>query len=262
MRRKSVGALAVGSVLFAAASQASAVDIGGVDIPLGVTFATAQFFNNVNPVVGEKLSGYGKIDTINSDSVIDLCGGNCELTYAFDDFLVTSAVPGELRFSGGSVKVYLGKDADKDFSTRNAGGSAGDLTEATNGSLWLTLKGHAIDASGNTFVATGALIGTTAPTGFGTGLLDVDTSGGGSANSSFDSNGVLAAFGGGNADFQFGSSFSALNPVYSGECPGGPACLRGSADFTTVAVPEPETYALMLSALGLIGYVVRRRRRT
>jgi hypothetical protein len=248
-------------MLFVAANQASAINIGGVEIPLGVTFATAQFFNNVNPQVGETLSGYGKIDTINSDSVGDLCGGNCELTYAFDNFLVTAANPGELKFSGGVVQVYLGTGVDKDFSTRNGGGSAGDLAEATNGDLWLTLKGHAIDSSGNTFVATGALIGTPEPTGFGTGLLDVDTSSGGSANAFFDSNGIPSAFGGGNADFQFGSSFSSLNPVYPGECPGGPACLRGSADFTTVAIPEPETYALMLSARGLIGYVVRRRRR-
>jgi hypothetical protein len=33
-------------------------------------------------------------------------------------------------------------------------------------------------------------------------------------------------------------------------------------DLNTTAVPEPQTYALMLSALGLIGYVVNRRRRT
>ena len=64
------------------------------------------------------------------------------------------------------------------------------------------------------------------------------------------------------ADVQLNASWGGLNPMYQGQgaC-GDIGCLRGSADFHAVAVPEPETYALMLSALGLIGYVVHRRRR-
>jgi hypothetical protein len=123
------------------------------------------------------------------------------------------------------------------------------------------LKGHAIDAAGNTFVSTGANIGTTFPTGFGTGLADVVMAAGGIANSFFDTNGIPAAFGG-SADFELGSSFSGLNPVYPGECPGGAACVRGSADFTgnVAAIPEPGTYALMIAGLGVLGFVARRRK--
>src|SRR5438094_474025 len=82
---------------------------------------------------------------------------------------------------GGLIKFYLGFGADNDFTTGNAGGSAGDLAEATNGTLFLTVKGHAVDAAGNTFIGTGVNIGTIVPTGFGSGLLDVDTSAGGIA---------------------------------------------------------------------------------
>lgn len=45
-----------------------------------------------------------------------------------------------------------------------------------------------------------------------------------------------------------------------GECCGGPAVLQVDLPFTT-AVPEPETYALMLAGLGALGFVARRRRR-
>ena len=49
--------------------------------------------------------------------------------------------------------------------------------------------------------------------------------------------------------------------MYPGECPGGAACVRGSADFTgnVTSIPEPGSYALMLAGLGVIAFVARRR---
>jgi PEP-CTERM motif len=174
---------------------------------------------------------------------------------------VSSISPTEIRFSGGFIKYYLGFGADNDFTTSNAGGSAGDLAEATNGTLFLSLKGHAIDAAGNTFVAAGADIGTVVPIAFETGLLDVDTSAGGIANGFFDTNSILALFGGGNADLQLGASLSGLNPVYPAEGPGSAAALRGSVDTTaSTVIPEPQTYALMLAGLGLLRFVAGRRK--
>ena len=263
--RKALQAMAAGAILLGTSTYALAVDIGGLDVPLGPTFSAGQIYENVPSGIGQTLAGYGKIDSINSTAVGSLCT-NCELTYRFDGYTVTSISPTEIKFSGGSIKVYLGFGADNDFTTSNAGGSTGDLAEATNGTLFLSLKGHEIDAAGNTFVGTGLNISTTVPTGFGTGLLDVDTSAGGIANAFFDTNSVPALFGGGNADFELGSSFSGLHPVYPSECPGGAACVRGSVDATgTVtadgrAVPEPASYALMLVGLGAIALVVRRRK--
>jgi hypothetical protein len=259
--KKTLLAVATAAALSGASGVALAADIGGLNVPTGANFAVGQVYENVVTQVGDVLQGYGKVDSINSFAVGALCA-NCELTYRFTGFTVTSILPNEVKFTGGTISFYLGFGAANNFNTSNAGGSAGDLAEATDGTLFLTLKGHAIDAAGNTFVGPGANIGTTSPTGFGTGLADVDMAGGGIANSFFNTNGVLAAFGGGNADFELGSSFSGLNPVYPAECPGGAACVRGSADFTgnVAAIPEPGTYALMFAGLGVVGLVARRRR--
>jgi hypothetical protein len=260
MKKSSKQALAAGSFLLAAASPALAVNIGGIELPDSTVFTAGQIYSSIPTAVGGVLSGYGKIDSINSQAVGELCT-DCELTYRFTDYIVTSIAPDTITFNGGLIQVYLGTGATKDFSTTNAGGLAGDLIEATNGTLFLTLRGHPVDAAGNTFVSTGANIGTANPVAFGTGLASVDTSAGGIANDYFNGNGIAATYGGA-ADFQFNSSFSGVNPLYvgQGEC-GATGCLRGSADFSAVPIPEPETYALMLSALGVIGYVVNRRRR-
>ncbi len=256
--RKRLHAAAASAVLLGASSYALAAPLdAGLNVGIGPTFGVSQTYQNIISGIGDTFEGYGKVDSINSIPIAKLCA-NCELTYAFDDYVAMSLSSTEVRFSGGTYKYYLGFGADNDFNTPNAGGSAGDRIEATNGTLFLSLKGHAVDAAANTLVGTGLNINTTFPTGFATGLADVDTSAGGIANGVFDSNSIPALFGGGPADFQLGSSFSGLNPVYPGECPGGAACTRGSADFTGNATEEVTGSGVgpsepMLVLLGLIG---------
>jgi len=249
-----VGVLCLGSF-----GRAQALNVGGLNVSPGSTFAVTQLYENVPVAIGDTLAGYGKVDSINSIAVADLCGG-CELTYEFGGYTVSSVTSTSIRFTGGVVKLYLGFGANKDFTTSNAGGSAGDKAEATNGTLFLVLKGHPVDAAGNTFVGTGMNIGTTGPTGFGTGLLDVDTGAGGIAAALFDTNAIAALFGGA-ADFEFGYSFSPLDPIYPAECPGGPACVRGSGDLTGTAdaVAEPGFHAALLIALGVFCFVASRK---
>jgi hypothetical protein len=251
-------AAASGLLLACAASHAGFVSIGGLNVPVGGSFSVGQIYENVPTNIGDTLAGYGKVDSINSLAVGTLCAG-CELTYQFGGYTVTSLSSSEIRFSGGWIKFFLGFGINNDFNTGNAGGSAGDLAEATNGTLFLALKGHAIDAAGNTFIGTGTNIGTPVPTGFGTGLADVDFASAGLANAFFDTNSIVAAFGG-PADFEIGSSFSGLHPPYPRECPHGPACLRGSTDLTASVVPEPGSTALVLTALGALALSARRRK--
>jgi hypothetical protein len=247
---------------------AQTVNIGGLTVPVGATFAVASVYENVVSRVGQTLTGVGEVTQINGVNVGSLCA-NCELTYRFGGYTITSISATDITFSGGWINFYLGVGASNDFNPFASSGSAADLAAATNGSLFLTLSGHPISASGNTFAGTGRDIGTTSPVGFGAGLADVDMTGtangntagpGGLANGLFNSNTVAATFGG-PADFQLGSSFSAILLPHPSECPAGPECVAGSADIRGVAaIPEPQTYALLLAGLGAVGLVVRRRR--
>jgi len=262
--RKPFLVLATSTVLLASSSLAWAIDIGGLDVPLGPTFASSQIYENtLTGVVGQELTGFGKVDSINSMAVGTLCV-NCELTYQFGGYVVTAISPTEVKFTGGWVKFYLGFGADNDFNTTTAGSSAAALSQATNGTLFLSLMGHAVDAAGNTFVGTGVGIGSSLPAGHGDGLADVDNAAGGIANVYFDTNAVPALFGG-NADILLTSAFNGLFPPFPSECVSGagPACVSGSANFrgnVVANIPEPGTYALMLAGVGVVGFVARRRK--
>jgi hypothetical protein len=259
--KRHLHALASAVLLTAASySTAATVDIGGLSIDTGPTFAVASIYENFISGVGDELTGVGEVTQINGVAVGDLCAG-CELTYQFGGYTVTSLTATDITFTGGWVNFYLGFGADNDFNPFASGSSAADVTAATNGTVFLNLMGHDVNAAGDTFIGQGANLNTTAAVGFGAGLADVDLSGSGIANVFFDTNGIAAIFGG-SADFQLGSSFGNAVVPHADECPEGPLCLAGSADFrgNVGVIPEPETYALMLAGLGVIAFVARRRR--
>src|SRR5688500_8608292 len=97
--KKTLQAMAAGAVLLGLSSPALALDIGGLEVPLGATFAVEQVYENVVTAVGQELSGYGEVDSINGMAVNTLCAG-CELTYRFTDYIVSSISATDIKFTG------------------------------------------------------------------------------------------------------------------------------------------------------------------
>jgi hypothetical protein len=259
--KKVLVASAMGLVVGLASSSASAVVIGGLTVPVGPHFEVASIYENVVTAVGQTLAGVGEITQINGVAISSLCSG-CELTYRFGGYTVSALSATQINFSGGYINFYLGYGAANDFNPFGSVSSAADLAAATNGTLFLSMAGHAVNAAGDTFIGTGTNIGLATAVGNGSGLADVDLTGlangntagaGAIANSNFNTNSIAALFGG-LADFQIGSSFSSVFLPHPAECAAGTLteCLAGSADIRGLVIPEPGSIALIgISLLGL-----------
>ncbi len=263
---KSLKALAAGMMLVASSYAAADVNIGGLTVPTGPVFTVASIYENVVGPGSTTLAGYGEVTQINGVAISSLCAG-CELTYRFGGYTVSALTPTQVNFAGGFINFYLGFGAANDFNPFGTTNSAADLAAATNGTLFLTLRGHAVNAAGDTFIGTGTNIGLSSAVGNGSGLADVDMTGlangntagaGAIANRNFDTNSIAALFGG-FADFQIGSSFSNVVAPHPLECPAGPACLGGSLDARGLVIPEPDSMALLGLGVVALGLGLRRR---
>lgn len=254
-----VSAVAAGLGL---AGNASAIDLGGINVDAGAHFEVASIYENTVQNVGDILTGYGEVTQINGSA--NFCSAGplmCELTYEFGGFTVTNIAPTEVVFSGGWVNFYVGTGADNDFNPFTSASQAEDIAEATNGTLWLTLVGHVNTVLTNLFglvnatlVGTGNQIGSGGnDVGTGTGLFDVNLAGGGLANANFDTDSLNDNIGG-TTDFTFTSSFGTAVPPFHGQTP-----LAGSADLRGKVIPEPATLGLL--GLGLLGMGLASRRR-
>jgi len=253
------------AVLLGGVAHAGFVNIGGLNVPQGAHFEVTSIYENIVVAVGQELKGYGEVSQINGQNISDLCAG-CELTYRFSGYTVTSITASAVTFTGGLVEMYLGFGLNNDFNPFASANSAADLAAATNGTLFLTLAGHDIDAAGNTFAGSGNNIGTVNAAGNGAGLLDVVRGVGlGIAQGNFDTNSIAALFGDPFADVQLGSSFSNVFLPHPLECAGplalsGQACLAGSNDIRGLVIPEPSSLALFgVALLGLAASARRRR---
>lgn len=272
---KSKHKLLVGGLMFAAAmaiapvASATIATVDNIMFPLGHGSFAGSMYETPVSQVGDTLSGYGAVTTINDlnsgppASIGNFCAsGSCSLTYQFGGYQVQSLSATEVVFSGGWVNFYANGQ-----SSPNPAGL--DYTGAGQGDPWLTLVGQpwlATLTDGTvtsvTLYGTGQNIGTGSDKGSGTGDLSVTysplggASSAGLANSFFDTNTYATGLGI-FADALLGSTFTGYptsEAAYS---------ITGSSTMSYYAVPEPNDLGIMglgLLMVGLLGLRFRQSR--
>lgn len=264
LKKKSIGialacALALGA--WSGAAIATPVNVGGVminpDSPLNLSIHALQLRETSVANVGDVLTGYGVIGSINGTDEATFCPG-CDLNFTFQYTLShfdNSGHPKQAVFKDGTLNFYV--DDSQSFNVT-------DPSTAGMGTLWLSLDGHTAPHTG--FTAVGQLYSTISgtladPTSGSTGVGLLDVTGGPAA--SFVNTNLIPDGVGGFADLSLNSSFLTQS---AGICSDDGTCypIEGTGEILSkqaVAVPEPGELGLLGLGLAVLGFFVWKRRK-
>jgi len=260
LTQKSIGIAFVTALALCASGAASATiyNINGVtwDSSSGFDLKIQALDLRETPIakMGDVLTGYGKIGSINSTDQTTFCP-SCELTFTFS-YTVSNVSGQQVVLDNGTLNFYVG--APGGFDEANP-------PTASLGTPWLTLTGHANPFTG--FATVGELYSTVVGPlsqpregSSGHGLLDAT---GGPAQFAVDTNSQVDG-----ADFFLSSGFS-FDPF--SKCPtvttnldsvcSYPIVGTGTLSGKSAIVPEPGEIGLLGLGLGALALLIRRRRK-
>ncbi len=262
LTKKSIGAvlacaLALGA--WSGAALATPINVDGVhwdsSSPFDLTIQSLNLRESSVSKVGDVLMGYGQIGSINGNN--SFCT-SCDLTFTFS-YTVADITGNQVAFDNGSFQFYV-----QGAGTFNFGNPT-----SVGGTPWLSLSGHTAPNTAFVFpngqlyaLVTGTVSHPTSGS-TGTGLVDVT---GGPAAPFVNTNSVDDGIGG-FADFNLNSSFLFFAAKGCTSISSDPTSIchypiEGNGSLTgTSTVPEPGEIGLLGLGLGILGFLIRRRRR-
>lgn len=266
------------TISIVASAPASAIMEGGVNFgenPTNIHLETATLAQTFLYGNGQDATAYGFISTVNGDNTYCSDGSsNCGLYYVANFHDSQNLSSSYAEFSSATVSIFYSNRSPINLLGQDSPTNIATIQALNGGNPWVTLTGHgnlggisAPNAVVNgVYFLTGSSLG-----GAYSGLFDVTGPGNASVISFLNSNNVVDAVGG-LTDIVFTSSFNnhVLNPLditnglaagcLDGTAAAGNWCFQGTANLrgSTAVVPEPETYAMFLGGLGILGWRLRK----